>query len=80
MALVAETFAPYVSLPFDDAAAAHYALIRHELEIAGCVIGPNDLLIAAICLANDCTRVTGNLQEFERVSGLRVEDWTTAPR
>jgi tRNA(fMet)-specific endonuclease VapC len=78
LALVVETFAPYVSLPFDDAAAEHYARIRHELEIGGRVIGPNDLLIAAICLANDCTLVSNNVAEFQRVSGLRVEDWTAA--
>ena len=78
LALLTETFAPYVSLPFDDAAAGHYARIRHELEIGGRVIGPNDLLSAAICLANDCTLATGNVAEFQRVSGLRVEDWTIA--
>lgn len=78
LALVTETFAPYVSLPFDDAAAEHYARVRHELETAGRIIGPNDLLIAAICLANNCTLVTNNVSEFERVSGLRIEDWKTA--
>ena len=78
LALVTETFAPYVSLPFDDAAAEHYARVRHELETAGRIIGPNDLLIAAICLANNCTLVTNNVSEFERVSGLRIEDWKAA--
>jgi tRNA(fMet)-specific endonuclease VapC len=75
LALVMETFAPFVSLPFDDTAAEHYARIRHELEVAGRVIGPNDLLIAAICLAHDCTLVTSNVGEFGRVTGLRLEDW-----
>src|SRR5438552_14709712 len=41
-------FAPFVSLPFDDVAAQHYAEIRHRLEVQGGVIGPNDLKIAAI--------------------------------
>lgn len=76
LALVAETFAPFVSLPFDDAAAEHYARIRHELEFGGQIIGPNDLLIAAICLAHDCTLVTSNAGEFGRIGELRVEDWT----
>jgi tRNA(fMet)-specific endonuclease VapC len=79
LALVAEAFAPYASLPFDDSAAEHYARIRHNLESVGRVIGPNDLLIAAICLANDCTLATGNLEEFRRVTALRVEDWTAPP-
>jgi tRNA(fMet)-specific endonuclease VapC len=41
----------------------------------GMVIGPNDLLIAAIALANSVTLVTNNTQEFRRVVGLNVEDW-----
>ena len=74
-AIVRETLAPYRSLPFDDAAAEHYARIRHELEESGVRIGPHDLLIAAICLAHGCTLVTGNVAEFRRVRGLGVEDW-----
>jgi len=35
--------APYVSLPFDDAAADQYAMIRHHLESIGQVIGPLDV-------------------------------------
>lgn len=42
----------FASLPFDDAAARHYAAIRHQLELQGRVIGPNDLKIAAIALAH----------------------------
>jgi tRNA(fMet)-specific endonuclease VapC len=40
-------FAPFASLPFDDAAARHYADIRHQLEVQGRSLGPNDLKIAA---------------------------------
>jgi tRNA(fMet)-specific endonuclease VapC len=75
VAIVHETLAPYRSLPFDDAAAEHYARIRHELEESGERIGPHDLLIAAICLAHGCTLVTSNASEFQRVRGLGVEDW-----
>jgi tRNA(fMet)-specific endonuclease VapC len=48
IARVERTLVPFQSLPFDDAAARHYAEIRDELETHGQVIGPNDLLIAAI--------------------------------
>jgi len=75
LAVLAETFAPYVSLPFDDAAAAAYAAIRHELEVTGNVIGPNDLMIAAIALANNLTLVTHNTAEFGRIASLPIEDW-----
>ncbi len=70
-------FAPFVSLPFDDRAAHHYADIRHELELQGAVIGPNDLQIAAIARAHALTLVSAD-QGFRRVSGLNVEDWTQA--
>ena len=66
---------PYRSLPFDDLAARHYADLKHALETQGQLIGPNDLKIAAICLAHGHTLVTANTTEFRRVPGLRVEDW-----
>ena len=75
LAILRELFAPCISLPFDDSAAALYGRIRHELEIAGNVIGPNDLMIAAIALANNHTLVTNNIAEFSRVRGLALEDW-----
>lgn len=66
---------PYRSLPFDDPAAAIAGLIRAELATAGTPIGPYDLLIAAIALANQCTLVTHNVGEFGRVSSLQLVDW-----
>ena len=71
----ASFFAPFSSLPFDDAAARHYAEIRHQLEVQGRVLGPNDLKIAAIARTHGLTLVSAD-QEFSRVPGLRVEDWT----
>jgi tRNA(fMet)-specific endonuclease VapC len=65
----------FVSLPFDDKAAEVYGRIRAHLEKSGTPIGPNDLLIAAIVVANDVTLVTHNTSEFGRVAGLRLEDW-----
>ena len=68
-------FAPFASLPFDDAAARHYAEIRHHLEVQGRVLGPNDLKIAAIAKAHGLTVVSAD-PEFRRVAGVTVEDWT----
>ena len=73
--LVMETLAPFRSVPFDDDAAIIYARVRHELEIAGQVIGPYDLQIAAICLLHGFTLVTANIGEFSRVTDLVIEDW-----
>jgi tRNA(fMet)-specific endonuclease VapC len=66
---------PFVSLPFDDLAASHYGILRATLEQAGTPIGANDLLIAAIALAQDCMLVTRNGREFARVAGLQIETW-----
>ncbi len=71
-----ETIGGLVSLDFDLSAARHYARIRYQLERAGLRIGGNDLMIAAIALANDLTVVTNNTGEFARVPGLRIEDWS----
>ena len=66
---------PLVCLPFDKRAAGVYGEIRADLERLGQPIGPNDLLIAATALANSLILVTHNVSEFERVPGLRIEDW-----
>lgn len=68
--------APFRSLPFDSLCVPHYARLRDDLERAGQVIGGNDMLIAAIALTHDLTLVTHNGAEFNRVPGLRVEDWS----
>ena len=74
-----ETFLSlFPSLSFDDAAADYYSQIRAELARQGTPIGPNDLMIAAIALANDLTLVTHNTREFSRVSDLHFEDWEEA--
>ncbi|MBC7813862.1 MAG: type II toxin-antitoxin system VapC family toxin [Burkholderiales bacterium] len=64
-----------LSLPFDDKAAEVYAPMRARLEKLGTPIGANDMLIAAIALANDLILVTHNTREFVRIDGLKIEDW-----
>lgn len=61
--------------PFEAPADARYGDLRVALERAGTPIGANDLLIAAHALALDMVLVTDNTREFERVPGLRVENW-----
>jgi tRNA(fMet)-specific endonuclease VapC len=62
-------------LPFDAEAADHAADIRATLERRGLPIGGYDLLIAGHARSRGLIVVTGNLREFERVDGLRCEDW-----
>ncbi len=63
------------TLDFDLRAAASYGQVRAQLEASGTPIGPNDMLIAAHALSRGLTVVTDNLEEFERVKGLKVENW-----
>lgn len=70
-----EFCAPLRSLPFDDAAAETYGLVRQDLQRQGQPIGPNDLLIAAIARSVDAVLVTANTSEFQLVPSLRVENW-----
>ena len=65
----------FVSLPFDDQAAEAYGRIRATLKKTGTPIGPNDLLIAAIAVANNCVLVSHNTKEFSRITELVLEDW-----
>ena len=51
------------------------AKIRCELTKTGQLIGHYDTLIAAHARSLDYCIVTHNIREFERVDGLRIEDW-----
>ncbi len=68
-------FAPLESLPFDDRCAEEYGQIRADLSSQGKLIGPNDMLIAAIARTYDAILVTHNTDEFGRIVGIRTEDW-----
>lgn len=73
---VLEAFiAPLEVVAFEPAATLTYAQIRRELEKRGTPIGAMDLLIAAHALSLGLTLATHNRKEFDRVSGLKVENW-----
>lgn len=62
-------------LPLDETVSAHYGKIRQHLQASGKPIGNNDLWIASHALAHKLILVTKNVVEFERVPGLRIENW-----
>lgn len=66
---------PITILDFDDHAAQEYGKIRADLEKKGTPIGSMDLLISAHAKSKGLILVTNNTREFERVEGLRVENW-----
>ena len=66
---------PMKVLSFDLEAALQGSRIRAQLERQGTKIGDLDSLIAAQALAGDLILVSNNLREFNRVPGLRTENW-----
>jgi tRNA(fMet)-specific endonuclease VapC len=64
--------------PLGERFAEHYAAIRLHLESAGQKIGDRDTIIAAHALLIGAVMVTRNVREFERVPGLKVENWEEA--
>lgn len=59
-------------LPFDDAAADVFEDLRKQRVR----VATMDLRISSIALSRDLTVLTRNLVDFDRVPGLKVEDWT----
>ena len=72
---IREFLSPLEKLAFDDNAAFHYGEIRVALESNGNLIGAHDMLIAAHAKSLDLVLVTNNTREFQRVPGLKIEDW-----
>ena len=67
-----------VLYPAGPAICQHYAEQFMRLKEAGTPIGANDLWIACHALAERATLVTHNTREFQRVEGLRLEDWVSS--
>ncbi len=72
----------FAVLEFDDEDARQAGQIRAHLATKGTPIGPYDVLIAGQAKARELILVTHNTSEFQRVPGLKVEDWkrSTSPR
>jgi tRNA(fMet)-specific endonuclease VapC len=62
---------------FAENAAKEYGMIKKNLKDRNYLIGPFDMLIAAHAKSLNMTLVTNNVMEFERIGGLRLENWAT---
>ncbi len=67
-----QVFCAIPLIAFDPAAAA----IVQQLQQQRIRIGTMDLRIASIALAQGATLLSRNVTDFQKVPGLRVEDWT----
>lgn len=77
LSVVHEFLDSVTTLPFARGEAVRYGQVRSELERRGDPIGDRDIMIAATALVNECVVVTDNVQHFEKVAGLSIENWQT---
>jgi tRNA(fMet)-specific endonuclease VapC len=71
LGLLFRFFATWNVLPWDDAASD----VFESLIEAKTRVGTMDLKIASIALANEAALLTRNTGDFEKVAGLRIENW-----
>ena len=65
-------------IPMTDNSAKISAELYSSLRQSGNTVDDIDLLIAGIAIDNDLTLVTNNVKHFNRIPGLRVENWSIA--
>jgi tRNA(fMet)-specific endonuclease VapC len=62
-------------MPFSAKAAAHFGQVRAELARLGTLCGAYDMLIGAHARSEGLMLVTNNTREFQRIPGLRLDNW-----
>jgi tRNA(fMet)-specific endonuclease VapC len=62
-------------VPYEIDSARIFGQLKVELSAQGITINPMDLLIASAAFSYDLTLVTNNVKHFEKIPGLRIEDW-----
>jgi tRNA(fMet)-specific endonuclease VapC len=62
-------------MPFSVKASAHFGQVRAELARLGTLCGAYDMLIGAHARSEGLMLVTNNTREFQRIPGLRVDNW-----
>ena len=75
LAIIEQFVARLDVLSFGERAATHYGQLRAELERAGHPVGIHDMMIGGHARSEGLTLVSNNLREFQRMEGLRLENW-----
>jgi tRNA(fMet)-specific endonuclease VapC len=75
LAFVEAVLSSFPVLEIDLATARSHAQLWSQLEHRGEMIGVHDSWLAATCLAHGLKLATGNVREFTRVPGLKIEEW-----
>lgn len=75
LAVVEDFLSRLTILDYASKAAFHFGNIKTILSKKGQIIGENDIHIAAHARSEGLILVSNNMSEFERVEGLRLENW-----
>ncbi len=78
--LVAEFLSTLPLLGIDPVSAQLFGDFKATLERAGTHLADADLWIGAISVVHNAPLVTGNKKHFERIPGVRIEDWIRGER
>jgi tRNA(fMet)-specific endonuclease VapC len=62
-------------LDFDSDCALEFGKTRGQLLQYGISISRMDLMIASVALAHNLTMVTHNTSDYQKIPGLRLDDW-----
>jgi tRNA(fMet)-specific endonuclease VapC len=62
-------------LGLDRASAERFGACKAELAKAGAIVPDADLWIAATAITQEAAVITGNRRHFDRIHGVRLEDW-----
>lgn len=49
--------------------------VMAQLQKKGQILGVEDVYIAATAISSKCTLVTANTKHYERINGLKLENW-----
>lgn len=74
-AKLTEFLMPFEIVPYTERMSEIYAQIRTKCAKNGSIVGPNDLLIASIVIANNGILATRNTKEFSRIKSLKLIEW-----
>ncbi len=75
LAFVEAVLSRFPVLEIDLEVARSHAALWSNLVQRGDRIGVHDSWLAATCIARDLTLTTANTREFNRVPGLKLENW-----
>ena len=56
-----------------------FGLLKSNLEKSGTPLDDFDLILAATTLSRNLILVTNNTKHFQRINGLKLENWTQNP-